>query len=463
MTIDRRRFLAGAAGASGALLGACASPSSPSNAPAAAVPPSPPSPPQRPFFIGHPGQALLPRGSAPRVVVAGGGWGGLTTAKHLRRLAPGAEVVLLEKNPVFFSCPLSNKWLVDVVDDAFLTFDYLRVADRHGYRYVQCEVTEVDRGARRVHTSAGWLDYDYLVLAPGIRYDYEAWFGNDRRAADAARQRFPAAYVPNAEHHALKRALKAFKGGDWVMTLPPPPQRCPPSPYERACMVAWHFKTQGIKGRVTILDHKPGVAPIGPGFRAAFSELYKDYISYVPNAQVLEVDPFNRRIKTKAGEMRFDHAVLMAPHQAGDLAWKADAIGRTPEGRASGWADVDPQQLHLRGDDRVYVIGDAVGVVAPTFRFYPKSAHVAHAHGQIVAGYLAERLAGRRPATKLPDNLCYMMVNAGPREAISVQFDYTLNAQGQIEQTQIDDNDRRAELVAENFRWAGLKFEDMFG
>ena len=152
----------------------------------------------------------------------------------------------------------------------------------------------------------------------------------------------------------------------------------------------------------------------------------------------------------------------MAPHQAGDIAWRADAVGRLPDGKASGWADVDPVKLHLKTDDRVYVIGDAVGQVAPTFRFYPKSGHVANSHGQIVAGYLGERLAGRTPAAKLPDNLCYMLVNGSPREAISVQFDYTLNAQGVIEQTQIDDNDRRAALVAENFRWAGHKFEDMF-
>ena len=462
MTLDRRQFLAGAAGASGSLLAACASPTPTApvaNAAAAAA--SGPVP--LPFFVGQPGQALMVRGSAPRVVVAGGGWGGLTLARKLRQLAPAAEVVLLEKNPVFFSCPLSNKWLVDVVDDAFLTYDYLRVADRNGYRYVQCEVTQVDRSARRVHTTQGWLDYDYLVLAPGIRYDYEAWFGNDRRAAEATRTKFPAAYIPNAEHTVLKRQLKAFKGGDWVMTLPPPPQRCPPSPYERACMVAAHFKANGIKGRVTILDHKPGVAPIGPGFRAAFSELYKDQITYVPNAHVLEVDPFNQRIRTKAGDMRFDHAVLMAPHQAGDLAWKAGAIGRTPDGKPTGWADVHPTGLHLKDDDRVYVIGDAVGQVSPTFRFYPKAGHVAHAHGTIVAGYLADRLAGRSPKHVLPDNLCYMMVNPNPREAISVQFDYTLNAKGEIEQTQIDDNDRRAELAAENFRWAGYKFEDMFG
>lgn len=453
MTLDRRQFLAGAAGASATLLGGCATPtpSTPASTPAPSLPP----------LIATPAQTLLPRGKAPRVVVVGGGWGGLTVAKQLRLLAPQAEVVMLERNPVFFSCPLSNKWLIDVVDTSFLTHDYLRVSERHGYRFVQCEVLEIDRAARRVTTTQGQLDYDYLVVAAGIRYHYEAWFGNDRRAADATRARFPAAYVPNAEHFALKRALHDFKGGDWVMNLPPPPQRCPPSPYERACLVAWYFKTNRIKGRVTILDHKPRIAPIGVGFKAAFDELYKDYITYVPNAQVQEVDPFAKRIKTSAGDMRFDHAVLMAPHQAADIAWKAGTVGTGADGKPSGWADVEPRRLHLKTDDRVYVIGDAVGAVSPTFRFYPKSGHVANSHGHIVAGYLAARLAGKEPELKLPDNLCYMLVNGSPREAISVQFDYTVNAQGVIEQQQIDDNDRRAELVTENFRWAGLKFEDM--
>ena len=87
---------------------------------------------------------------------------------------------------------------------------------------------------------------------------------------------------------------------------------------------------------------------------------------------------------------------------------------------------------------------------------------MANAHGQIVAGYIAQRLAGKEPELKLPDNLCYMLVNGSPREAISVQFDYTVNSQGVIEQQQIDDNDRREELVKENFRWAGIKFDDMF-
>ncbi len=415
-----------------------------------------------PFLIGGQSQPLMAKGKAPRIVVCGGGWGGLAVSKQLRQLAPDAEVVMLERNSAFFSCPMSNKWLIDVVDTQFLTYEYLRVSERHGYRFIQCEILSVDRDAKRVVTHLGWLDYDYLVLAPGIRYDYEAWFGNDRRAAEATRARFPAAYVPNAEHFALKRALHDFKGGEWVMTLPPPPQRCPPSPYERACLVAWWFKKHNVRGHITILDHKDGVRPIGLGFRAAFNELYKDIITYVPNAHVKEIDPFAKRIKTAAGDLKFDHAVLMAPHQAGDLAWKAGAIGRNAEGKPTNWAAVDPLMLHLKNDPNVYVIGDAVGLVSPQFLFYPKAGHVANQQGRIVAKYIAERIAGRVPKGALPDNLCYMLVNGEPREAVAVQFDYKINNDGIIEQSQIDDNDRRADLVREDFRWFARMVDDLF-
>ena len=416
-----------------------------------------------PFFITRTADRLLPKSAAPRVVICGGGWGGLMAAAELRRLAPQLEVVLLERNPVFFSCPMSNKWLVGAVDTDFLVHDYLRVADRRGYRFIQTEILGVDRGQRVVQTALGTLDYDYLILSPGIRYNYEAWFGNDKRMAEATRARAPAAYIPNAEHFALKRAIQGFEGGHLVMTLPPPPQRCPPSPYERACLIAWYFKTHKIKARITILDHKDGIRPLGLGFRAAFDELYGDIITYVPNAHIREVDPFNKRIKTAAGDLTYDYGILMAPHQAGELAWKAGAVGTTPEGKPSGWADVDPLFLNLKDDPNVYVIGDAVGVVSPLFRFYPKSGHIANRHARTVARYIAEREAGRVPVYGLPDNLCYMWVNGAPREAINVQFDYALNAKGVIEQTQVDDDERRAELVPEDFAWAGGMFEAMFG
>ena len=246
------------------------------------------------------------------------------------------------------------------------------------------------------------------------------------------------------------------------MTLPPPPQRCPPSPYERACLIASMFKNKKIPGKITILDHKDGVRPIGPGFKAAFEELYKDIITYVPNARIEEVDPFRKHIRTEAGDFDFDHAILMAPHQAGDLAWKAGLVPAAGSGRPAGWADVDPLFLNDRNDRNVFVIGDAVGMVSPQFAFYPKAGHVANRQARIVARYIAEREAGREPSYILPDNLCFMMVNTNPQEGISVQFDYKVNDQGVIEQTQIDYNERTPNTVPEDFNWARLIYEDMF-
>lgn len=449
MKLSRRQFIAsaGALGAAAATSGALAQPATP----------------PLPLLVTSASGPLLPKARGKRVVVCGGGWGGVTAAKHLKLNDPTLDVVLLERNPVFFSCPMSNKWLIDVVDTDFLTFSYLDVAAKYGYQFVQTEVTGFERDKKRVITAQGWVDYDYLIVGAGIRYNYEAWFGNDRRAAEYTRAKFPAAYIPNAEHFLLKQGIKNFKGGDLVMTLPPPPHRCPPSPYERACLIAWKMKTEKIKGRIIILDPKDSPKPITDGYLEAFANLYKDQITYVPKAAIKEVDPYNRQIKTSAGDFRFDHSILMAPHQAGDMAWKAGAIGRNAEGKPTGWAAVDPLFLNLKDDPDVYVIGDAVGIVSPNFNFYPKAGHVANAHARIVARYIADRAAGKTPQAALPDNLCFMMVNASPRQDVAVRFKYHLDDKGVIIQDQLDDNFRREELVTEDFEWAGRMYEDMFG
>ncbi len=447
MQISRRQFLA-SAGALGAT----------ATASVLAQPVRP-----LPFLITTQSDALLPKAAGKRVVICGGGWGGVSAARHLKKDNPAIEVVLLERNPLFFSCPMSNKWLVDVVDTNYLTWSYLDVASKYDYRFIQTEVLAFERDRKRVITAQGHVDYDYLIVAAGIRYNYEAWFGDDRRAAEYTRARYPAAYIPNAEHFVLKAGIQGFKGGDLVMTLPPPPHRCPPSPYERACLIAGLFKQNKVKGKIIILDPKDSPKPITEGFQEAFSTLYRDQITYVPKAVIQEVDPFNKRIRTTAGDFRFDHSILMAPHQAGDMAWKAGAIGRNAEGRLTGWAAVDPLFLNLREDPDVYVIGDAVGIVSPQFSFYPKAGHVANAHARIVARYIADRVAGKAPKAALPDNLCFMMVNTAPREDIAVRFRYHLDDQGVIIQEQIDDNLRRDDLVTEDFQWASRMYEDMFG
>lgn len=406
-------------------------------------------------------ESFLPRqGKGPRIVICGGGWGGLTAARHLREWSPQAEVIVVERHPTFWSGPMSNKWLIDIVGTDFVSRDMQRPAREYGYTLVQAEVMAFERDKRRVQTSAGWLDYDYLILSGGIRDAFDAWFGNDVRTIEHTRIHYGSAYLPNREMLSLKRRVHDFKGGTLVMTMPPPPHRCPPSPYERACLIAAHFKRNKIPGKIVILDPKPRIAPISVGYQQAFEELYPDIITHVPNAGVRQVDPYRRRVSTAAGDFDFDEAILMPPHQAADLVWRADVIARDAKGKPTGWADIHPRLFHVRDDDRVYVVGDCMGHISDQFGHYPKSAHVAHAIGRIVAKNLSQRIAGKEVTPILPDNLCYMMVNTEPQEAISVLFDYEVDVSGQIVQNQVDVDVRSADLVQEDFAWIDTRFKD---
>jgi NADPH-dependent 2,4-dienoyl-CoA reductase/sulfur reductase-like enzyme len=403
-------------------------------------------------LIGRAAPALLPASKGGRVVIVGGGWGGLSAARHLRDFAPGLEVVLLEKNPAFWSLPLSNKWLAGLTDASLLTHDYAAAARAFGYTFIRAEVSAIDRERRRVVTAQGTLDYDWLILAVGIRYDYEAWFGNDRRAIDHTRQNYPCAYIPGGEPQALKAKLDRFQGGDLVMTLPPMPYRCPPSPYERACMIGWLLKSRRIKGRLTLLDPNANA----PVFSRIFSEQYPDEVVYVPHARVKSVDPFNKTIATDLADFRFDDAILMAPQQAGDLVWQAGLIARDAAGKPTGWAGQDPVHLHAREDERVFLIGDLIDKASLLFGHYPKSGHMANRLGRIAAREIAARAKGAAPETLLPESVCYVFTRFEPLEMMRVESHYRLRGDGLIMQTVKQSFDPNP--AGEDMEWARSMF-----
>ena len=381
------------------------------------------------------------------MVIVGGGWGGLTAARHLRDLAPELEVVLVERGAAFRSLPMSNKWLVGLAQEGGRSHAYAAIARAWGYIVVQAEVTAIDRDQQRVITRGGTLDYDWLVLAVGIRYDYDSWFGNDRRAAAEAQKLHPAGFVAD-ELDLLKQKLIDFKGGDFVMTIPPTPYRCPPAPYERAVMIAWLFKQKKIKGRLIIVDPGAGMQ----AFNRVFTDRYKDQVVHLTHARVKSVDPFNKTIATEFDDLRFDDGILMAPQQAGDLVWQAGLVARDREGKATGWAALDPIHLHAIGDERVFLIGDLIGQVSPLFGHYPKSGHLANRLGRIAAHEIAGRAMGRLTELVLPDSVCHVFSDVDPMESIRIDARYRLRGDGLIAQTTRQHNDPQPR--GEDAEWA---------
>ncbi len=401
---------------------------------------------------------MLPPSKGNRVVIVGGGWAGMTAAKHLKKeMGDKVDVVLIEKRKIFMSCPISNVWLGGLVEMDFLMHDFHTPASKYGYTFINATVTDIDRDKKRVYTTEGYVDYDYLILAPGIRYNYDAWFKGDKDMARICATHFPSAFIPGSEHVALKRKVDNFEEGTFVLVVPPPPHRCPPAPYERAAMIAHVFKKNGVKGRLIILDPKDQIKPKGPGFRQAYEQLYLDIVEYVPNAKVKEVDPVNKVIKTTAGDFKFDDANLNPPHQAGDLAWKAGLVN--PK---TGWCDVDQLTLQSKLDPHVFVAGDASSV-----KGFPKSGDMAHNHTQnMVVKALTALLKGKDPyeAVKAPTNTCYSMVNGSPKEAIVINVLYEIDRKKKapVKKKVNVENTRSARLAHATFEWAKALYRDMF-
>ncbi len=405
------------------------------------------------------GAASAAHGSVPqRVIIVGAAWAGLSAARELRLRTPELDVLVIDRDPVLRSLPLSNPWLVDRTPERMPRLDRAALAAGLGYRFVGADVHRIDRTQRQVHTAQAVYDYDWLLVATGLTYDYSAWFGADRQMAQAAQKLFPAGYVAN-ELDGLKQRLQAFKGGNLVINVPGPPARCPPAPYERAMLLAWWFKSQSIKGKVTVLDAGGGL----PRFTRLFSERYAGLIDFQPHTVIRAVDPFARRVTTDDGDLSFDHAILLPPMRPGALAEQAGLLGQDAQGKPDPWVAVDPLRLRSPVDERVFLAGDILGTVSPLFGHYPKTAHMATRLGIAAAQQIAarSRAGGAEPPVYLPASVCHVWLDADPPEQLRIETAYRLRGDGVIAQavSQRDNPQPRDE----DLQWARGLYVDALG
>lgn len=400
-------------------------------------------------------RSLATSPTSGKVVIIGGGWGGLAAARELRASAPQLDVTLIERQKSFWSHPGSNRWLVGLADGALLSHDYAAAARRHGYRYIHGEVSAIDRSAQRISTSSGEFDYDWLIVAAGIREDFSAWFGVDRNSIDHCRKNYASAFSDSRQHMGLKERLQRFTGGDLVMTVPSMPYRCPPAPYERAGLIAWWMKTRQIKGRLIVLDPNPPVM----SFDRIFRDAYREQITYVPQAQIKSLDPFKRQIVTDFDTIDFTDAILMPPQQAADILWQSGLIAQGNDGKPTGWAATDPVHLNVPGDERVFVIGDAIDKVSLLFGHYPKTGQMAARQGRIVARQIAARAAGQPVDKALPESTCYVLSRAEPMELARIDSSYRFRGDGLIQQAVKQSYD--AQAGDEDLKWAAAMFSEL--
>lgn len=399
--------------------------------------------------------ADLPKPKGPRIVVVGGGWSGLSLAKTLKREDARLDVVLIEPRATFFSCPLSNLWLADLVTLETLVRSYLDAAVAGGYLYFNATLVDLDREKRRAHTERGWIGYDALVLAPGIDYDYAAMGVTDPTAQATMAARYPAGFRFGSEHLSLGRKIAAFKGGIFALNAPPGIYRCTASVYERACLIAAKFKKARIKGKVVLLDPRAEPTVNVGGFLTAFKDLHADHLEYMPSTEINGVDPESRRIKTTFDDVAFDDAAFY-PRVRGAVL--LETLGLVDPKSAQKEARIDPLTNAVVGDERVFVAGDARPMP------FAKGGEVARTEALHLAKRIVAMLHGKTVPWQSPVSICYSVVNDAPVEAVVNRSTYRFDmATRQFDFAEAaSDNTRSATLGRAAIDWGNRHLDDMF-
>jgi sulfide dehydrogenase [flavocytochrome c] flavoprotein chain len=346
-----------------------------------------------------------------QVLVVGGGYGGATAAKYIRLFSGNTiDVVLVESNPTFISCPISNLVVGGVRQMADITTSYDGLRQRHGITVVHDTVTAVDAARKSVRLAGGAsIGYDTLVLSPGVDLQLDAVQGLRQANADG---QVLHAWKAGAETEALFRQLQAMPdGGVFALAIPEAPYRCPPGPYERASMVAAYLKKNKPRSKVLIVDANQDVTSKGPLFKKAWAELYPGMIEYRGQHKLVGVDVASRSLRFDLQDaVKADVLNVIPPMRAGALAVQtglANANGR--------WCHVDFLSFESTAAPGIHVLGDSIQI-APAM---PKSGHMANNHGKVAAAAIVARIKGLAVNTQpMLTNTCYSFVS--PAEVIHV-------------------------------------------
>jgi NADPH-dependent 2,4-dienoyl-CoA reductase/sulfur reductase-like enzyme len=353
------------------------------------------------------------------ILVIGGGYGGATAAKYLRLFSNNtAGVTLIEPNPSFISCPMSNLVIGGSRNLSELTTSYSNLSKRHGIKMIQDSVASIDADKKTVKLASGkTLRYDKVVVSPGVTLMTNTIEGlAEANKAGVTLQ----AWKAGAETVALHQQLASMRdGGTYILSVPEAPYRCPPGPYERACQVASYFKQNKPKSKVIVLDANQDVTSKGALFKKVWAEQYPGMIEYLPKHNVIAVDAKTKTVKLEVqDDFKGDVLNILPAMSAGEIAVKtglANSNGR--------WVNVNFLNFESTAQKDIHVLGDSIQI-APAM---PKSGHMANSHAKVAAAAIVAELSGWEvnPAPVLT-NTCYSFVNS--KEVVHVASVHQYNA-----------------------------------
>ncbi|MGB3918881.1 MAG: FAD-dependent oxidoreductase [Thiothrix litoralis] len=340
----------------------------------------------------------------PHVVVIGGGFAGATAAKYLRYWSGAVDVTLVEPNTTYYSPILSNLVLNNQRNLSQISFNYNTLASKYGIKVVNDWVDGINAPNQTINLRGGsTLAYDRLIIAPGIQF-------MDVPGLDSSK--VPHAWQAGAQTTLLQQQLAAMPaGGTFVMSIPAAPYRCPPGPYERACVVADWLRTNKPGSNVIVLDANPAITVEATTFGNAFATYG---VEYIPNATLQGVDSDQKIAHTSFGDYKADVLNVIPPHSAGSIVLQSGLANV-----GARWAGVNPLSYESTAVPNIHIIGDSQGTGQP------KAGHIANAEAKVCADAILRLLSGGQPfAAPVTNSACYSPISSTTASWLTAVYAY---------------------------------------
>lgn len=350
-----------------------------------------------------------------RVIVIGGGMGGATAAKYLRLWGDDIDVTLIERLPTYTSSIMSSLVLSGQRSLQSLHFNYDKLRSLYGITTVFGNVVSIDPVSVRV-TLADGSSYsaDRIVMAPGIAFDTIPGLGTSTA--------MPHAWIAGPQTALLAKQLSAMpRGGVVLLTIPKMPYRCPPGPYERACLLADWLKQRKPGSKLIVLDANLDIVTEKDNFTSAFLGLHGDVIEYRNNAEITSVDPGTMTLFTTAGTIRGD-VINLIPRQSAAALITESGLNNATEKRFAG-VDALSYASTVAGAEKVHIIGDASATTQP------KAGHIANQEAKVCADAICRLLAGGTPdPAPVTHSACYSTITMKKASWLTAGYQYDIGS-----------------------------------
>ncbi|MEW6143048.1 MAG: FAD/NAD(P)-binding oxidoreductase [Chloroflexota bacterium] len=335
-----------------------------------------------------------------KILILGGGFGGLAAAQHLRRLLPPEHrIVVIEKKTFFYINAFNMQLITGEMKDPREGQRALSELVRKDIDWVHAEIDRIDPAAKRVQTSSGTLEGDYMIIALGADKHPEAMPG----FAESACNLYDATGAVQ-----LREALQKFEEGRVVIVCCATPFSCPGAPYEAAFLLDSILRSQQKRHTVEIALYTPEPRPLpstGTVMGEAVLSMFKERnIEFHPQHKTRKIDGDAHKVIFEAGEAHFDLLVGVPPHASPRVVRDA---GLTD---GIGWIPVDLQTLQTTFAG-VFAIGDITSIRQPnpTGFFLPKAWVFADEEARIVARNIASEILTDSNASKFDGTgSCYL-------------------------------------------------------